>query len=338
MTELLRAPDFENLAAVLEKRAPARPTMFEYYLNERLYERFTGLPAPDTKDDYVISARLARAYAALGYDYVTLSCPWGFPGSDAHTIKTKSLNKDSLIPDSAAFDKYPWPDAGAYDYSYIERLAGELPRGQGIIVAADEGVLETVTALTGYDNLCYLLYDDEDLAESIFAKVGEIILDYYKRVIKFKGVRAILLNDDWGFQAQTLISPPHLRKLVFPWYKEAVRLAHEAGLYTILHSCGVYRPILNDLIDMGLDARHSYEDKVVPVEEAYLELQGKIAVLGGIDVDFLCRKTPEEIERRARDLANLTGYKGFAMGSGNSIPDYMPDENYLAMRRVVLEG
>jgi len=58
-------------------------------------------------------------------------------------------------------------------------------------------------------------------------------------------------------------------------------------------------------------------------------------LLGGIDVDILCQRTPEEIwadviqkGRRFRDRA-----RGYALGSGNSIPDYVPVEGYLAMIR-----
>ena len=61
----------------------------------------------------------------------------------------------------------------------------------------------------------------------------------------------------------------------------------------------------------------------------------RIGLLGGIDVDLLCRKRPEEVfdivfERgsKYRRLA-----KGYALGSGNSIPDYVPVEGYLAMVR-----
>ena len=37
-----RTPDFKNLAAVLEKKIPSRPTLFEFYLNDRLYKKYAG--------------------------------------------------------------------------------------------------------------------------------------------------------------------------------------------------------------------------------------------------------------------------------------------------------
>ncbi len=333
-----RRPDFENLATILERRAPKRPTIFEYFLNERLYTRFSGLQTPDPEDHYACASRLAKAFCAAGYDYVTLSCPWIFPSSQPDKkLASHSLNHQAVIYDRASFNRYPWPDFAAMDYGYVGRVAEELPEGMGIVMASSDGVLETATALLGYDNLCLMLYDDEELAEAIFDRIGSIILAFYKKALTLKGVRALILNDDWGFHSQTLIAPNQLRKYVFPWYRECCKLAHASGRYTILHSCGAHREILDDIVSMGIDARHSYEDKILPVEEAYNEYAGRLAVMGGIDVDFLCRKSPEEIRERARKILDETHSVGYALGSGNSIPAYVPDENYLAMTGVALD-
>ena len=90
---------------------------------------------------------------------------------------------------------------------------------------------------------------------------------------------------------------------------------------------------MDDVIDVGIDAKHSNEDTIAPYEK-WIELYGnRIGLFGGIDVDLLCQSSPEEVfdivlERgsKYRQMA-----KGFALGSGNSIPDYVPPEGFLAM-------
>jgi len=57
--------------------------------------------------------------------------------------------------------------------------------------------------------------------------------------------------------------------------------------------------------------------------------------VGGVDMDFLVRSKPEIIRNRCINLLELTGSKGYALGSGNSIPAYVPIENYLAMVGVI---
>jgi uroporphyrinogen decarboxylase len=127
-----------------------------------------------------------------------------------------------------------------------------------------------------------------------------------------------------------------MRKYVFPWHKEIVKTAHGAGKPAVLHSCGWFEGVIDDILDIGYDGRHSYEDNILPVERACELLHGRIAVLGGIDMHFLCTASQEEIKRRARALlARARQRGGYALGSGNSIPGYCPTENYLAMISVV---
>ncbi len=128
-----------------------------------------------------------------------------------------------------------------------------------------------------------------------------------------------------------MLSPSQLRRYVFPWHKAIIDLAHSCGRPVILHSCGNYTMILDDLFSLGYDGRHSYEDNIIPVEKAYEQFQGKIAVMGGIDMDFLVRSSPEQIRERCEAILQKTGCRGYALGSGNSIPEYVPFENYLAM-------
>jgi len=60
--------------------------------------------------------------------------------------------------------------------------------------------------------------------------------------------------------------------------------------------------------------------------------------MGGIDLDFVCRATPDAIYQRARWMMERTSEEGaFALGTGNSVPEYVPRENYFAMTRAILE-
>jgi len=56
-------------------------------------------------------------------------------------------------------------------------------------------------------------------------------------------------------------------------------------------------------------------------------------LLGGIDLDLLCQETPAEIieDVYAKGKRFRTAAQGFALGSGNSIPDYVPVDGYMAM-------
>jgi uroporphyrinogen decarboxylase len=90
---------------------------------------------------------------------------------------------------------------------------------------------------------------------------------------------------------------------------------------------------MDDLIDeVGIDAKHSYEDIIMPVTEAKALYGRRIAILGGFDVDRLCRSTEPEIRDYVDLLIDRVGQDGgYALGSGNSIADYVPLDHYLTM-------
>lgn len=96
---------------------------------------------------------------------------------------------------------------------------------------------------------------------------------------------------------------------------------------------------MDDLIDdVGIDARHSYEDKIMPVWQ-FKERYGKrVAVMGGFDIDRLCRLTPEEVYRETAELIRRCAPGGgWALGTGNSVASYVPVENFRAMMRAGME-
>ena len=338
-----REPDFRQMLKVLEGQAPDRDVLFELFMDRKVYQRAIGKFPDDTPLDWMRG--VAKAFAALGYDYATVhASAFHFPGSHVNQVKTRSLNDGAVITGRESFGAYPWPDPKAFDYSALRDVAPNLPGGMKLMVMGPGGVLENAIKLLGYDNLCYMLYDDEALLADIFERIGQGLVDYYHIAAAYDSVGMLMSNDDWGFNTQTMIAPAAMRKYVFPWHKEIVQIAHAAGKPALLHSCGNFSDIIGDLFDMGFDARHSYEDNIMPVEEAYELFMGnklpggKMAVLGGIDLDFLCRSTPEAIRERSKNMLIRTRERGgYALGSGNSIPDYCPMENYLAMLSVIDE-
>jgi uroporphyrinogen decarboxylase len=174
----------------------------------------------------------------------------------------------------------------------------------------------------------------------LFGEIGSRLEEYYRIAVRHPAVGACISNDDWGFKTQTLFSPPQMRKYVFPWHKRIAAAIHAGGMRAILHSCGHFERVIDDVIvEMGYDARHSYEDAILPVEQSYERYGARIAHLGGIDLDYICRAAPNEVYRRSKAMLWRGMEKGgYALGSGNSVPDYIPDEGYFAMTRAALEG
>ena len=321
---------------VLEKQTPKRPVMFDFIIGAEKEKLLVGNDyKTNTEFDRIITT--INAFNSGGYDHTPIIIRGlNFTrnqGIHIDGVQTKSLNEGTVITDRKSFQQYKWPEIHDCDFSIIKKAGQYMGKGMKMIPFSLDGILENTIGILGYENLCMLLYDDLQLVEDVFENVGKRIVQYYEKCIEYDEVGAVLCNDDWGFNTQTMLPPKMLEKYVFQWYKHIVEIVHSKGKYAILHSCGYYQDIINNVIDyMKFDGRHSYEDKIIKVEKAYEDLYPDIAVMGGIDVDFLARSNPYDIYKRCKNIILASKDKGgYALGSGNSVPDYIPNENYLAM-------
>jgi uroporphyrinogen decarboxylase len=90
---------------------------------------------------------------------------------------------------------------------------------------------------------------------------------------------------------------------------------------------------MDDLIDdVSIDGKHSYEDTILDVREAKRQWGDRIAVLGGLDMDFMCTADETDIRKRTNDTlqACMPG-GGYCLGTGNTVANYVPLDHYLAM-------
>ncbi|TFH06339.1 MAG: hypothetical protein E4H09_00430 [Spirochaetales bacterium] len=350
-----REPDFRQFLRVLRNQVPDRPVLYELFLNDVLYQRLAGRPAPvrpgATASPGEIAAYLptagkwyADAFAAAGYDYATLSPTLPYPGlrfrSTGHQkLRSHSLNEGAVISGWNDVESFPWPDTTALDPAAVDAVTSEFPDWMQATFVIPNGILENLIELVGYDQLCYLLVDDRPLVKEISDRIGASLMGFYNVIASHPRVGFLIVNDDWGFKTQTMISPDDLREFVFPWVRKFTAAAQEAGKPVLLHSCGQLESVMDDVIDdLGFSAKHSFEDVILPIEDAYERWGERIALMGGIDVDYLCTANAEAITTRSRAMLERAANRGgYALGSGNSIPEYIPTNAYFAMTRAALE-
>lgn len=342
-------PDFGRFDRVLRRQGePDRVPFYELYSNiQDQVLAAIGKLDPEEKDDPDLPAqeRQRRQWkrhvdymVSLGYDYVHVG-PRGFsfPLGERPTAMTPSgeiayLRADThTIANRRDFEEYAWPDMTQVDYSPLDQITPQLPPGMRGICGSS-GVLENVMWLLGYEGISFLLYDDEPLVRDMFDAVGSRIAEYVGKCAAYEAVGAMVMGGDMGFNTQTMVAPDVLREYVFPWHRKIVEAAHRHDKPIILHSCGNLSEIMEDIIDCGWDARHSYEDAIQPVWEIKEQWGDRIAVLGGFDMDKICRMSQDEIRAHTRLLIDRCAPGGgWALGTGNSVAPYVPVESFLTM-------
>ena len=193
------------------------------------------------------------------------------------------------------------------------------------------GPFEWVSQMMGIQGLSYAIIDQPDLVAAMFDKIGSLIVAANRQLATMDAVGALRQGDDLGYKTSTFLSPSDLRRYVFPTYKRMVDIAHRADKPFVLHSCGQLESVYHDLIDtVGIDAKHSFEEVILPVDHFKRRFGDRVTPLGGLDVDVVCRSSEgdlREYTRRKIEACFADGY--YALGTGNSLTDYMPVENYL---------
>jgi uroporphyrinogen decarboxylase len=278
----------------------------------------------------------------LGYDIVRFETDMGFQKNVLETPDTAlgstrprpwANEHRGTITSWEDFETYPWPrleETDFFPYEYVDR---HLPDGMGFAACHAGGIYEHLSWIMSYEGLCLNLYDNPELVQAVSEKIGSLLIGFYRHLLDLERMVAIFPGDDMGFKTGTLVSPETLRRFCLPWHKRISAMVHEKKLPYFLHSCGNLESIMPYLIEeVGIDGKHSFEDAILPVEEFQLRYGGEIAVLGGLDINVLSLASPEQVRGRTRHLMEVCGHRGrYAVGSGNSIPSYIPVDNYLAM-------
>ena len=341
-------PDYRNIVDCAWNKEAKRLPLYEHNVAFEKIGEITGtdmlsLFQGDDRDLHEFFRIYCNFFKDHGYDVVTFERCIGeiMPGSGA-------LGDSRVIPviqDEEDFRKYPWAELEEYYFQknakYFLALRDEMPDGMKAIGGVGNGIFECVQDLTGYEGLCYILADDEDLYRALFQKVGETNLKIWKRFMKEYGdIYCVLrFGDDLGYKSNTLLSTEDIKNLIFPQYKPIVDLVHSYQKPFLLHSCGKIFGVMDELIEnVGINAKHSNEDQIAPFPVWAEKYGDKIGNFGGADVDVVCNASKQELKEYILDVISKSkNHGGFAFGTGNSIPDYVPAESYLNMIEIVRE-
>ncbi len=277
----------------------------------------------------------------VGYDYVTASAivPIRRTGANLkndpnyeETVRLWQEEHKGLIMNREDYDAYTWPSTDSVNIMAIDLLAGMMAPEIKVLCFV-MGIFEDLRVLMSFEQMAYKSIDEPELLGEILEHLTVLCEAAVEKAAVHPACGAIFYADDLGHTNSTIVSPKFMRKWVFPLQKRIADACHKHGKPFILHCCGQVDAIMDDLIEtVGIDARHSFQDNIEPVEEVYKKYGDRIAILGGVDVDLLSRGTPDQVRARTREILEVCAPGGgYCMGSGNTVPNFAKVENYYAM-------
>jgi len=325
--------DFAQFLKVLTRTGvPTHLPCYEHVASPGFIARRMGVPFQQmTMDDEIYWETYVGFWLGMGFDCVPIEIPLNCPLPSGHGATSEESEAKVVFRTLAEAEAYPWPDdAHPLDFRHYETAARYLPAGVKLVAGVCAGPYEWASMMLGTVGLSYALADEPELVEYVFARIGRLHTSAVRQLATMDAIGALRQGDDLGFKSSTFLPPALLRQFVFPTYRAMVDLAHAQGKPFILHSCGNLAEVYDDLVDIGIDAKHSFEDIILPVEEFKRQYGTRMTPLGGLDVDTICRSDEASLRAYTRHKVEQCFADGYwAIGTGNSLTDYMPVENYL---------
>ena len=258
-----------------------------------------------------------------------------------YAIAAQPLGQENLTV--ADIEAFAWPDPDTP--AMFEGLAEQARRWHetsDYVIGADGikvGILQTSSQLRGYDKLFMDFALDPDLAHALLSKISGLINQMYRRYMAAVGqfVQVVCLTDDQGTQNSLMISPDMFREFIKPYLKSQIEAIKESVEVKVLMHCdGAIMPILDDLIDIGVDIINPIQTVVKGFEDsAALKAKygDRLTFHAAIDVQqVMPNVTPAELRREvARRVHDLGPNGGYILAPCHNINVDIPPANVVAM-------
>ena len=335
-----RQPDFERLRTAIKRQEPDCVPFADLIVEEDVRAAFLGRPIRGFADDI-------EFWACAGYDYLPVALSIIKPGramagtamssysvyARQYTERTWADMHTGTIVSCEQCAAYPWPDVDAMHVEVLDELAQILPQGMKVLIQL--GKIFTANWLFQGAETFYLnVYDNPELIEMMYDKIGPLVYATFERVIEHPVVGAVMHPDDLAGTSGLLLDADHFRRHVFPWYKKMGKICRQLDKPMIFHSDGDIWTVMDDVVDAGFEAIHPIDPNAMDINEVMTRYGDRLALIGNIDVQLLARGTPDDIDGLVKQrISDLAPGGGYVLGSGNSVPEFVPIENYLAMLR-----
>ncbi|HHY83657.1 MAG TPA: hypothetical protein GX505_13420 [Clostridiales bacterium] len=204
------------------------------------------------------------------------------------------------------FDKMKIPDITLPERWDAIKDARE-KAGDRFLIGSGISIYERLHFIRGLENVWIDIYQSRDEMCELLDILVDMNLYTIERYSE-AGIDGYMFCDDWGLQDRLMISPKAWREIWKPRYAKIYKAAHEAGMYTFLHSCGYIMEILDDLIEAGLDVIQMDQQENMGLKNLSDRFKGRIAFFSPVDIQgTMVYGTLDDIRRYCHDMVSLLG-------------------------------
>jgi uroporphyrinogen decarboxylase len=310
----------ERVLAALSRKEPDLVPHFEWILNPRVRHAMTGL---ESELDFI--ERMDIDAVAVDTDMRKqvvdsrhYKDEWGitrvswdeYPNAVGHPIRTKDDLARLTVPD---------PDA-EYRFDSIKAAMNRFGQERAVIIRLRD-VFSQPRDLMGFSDFLAGFYTEPELVQDLM----RVSLDYNTRLaanVRELGAQIIVVGDDIAGTDGLLISPEMYRRSVFPHFRRLVQSFKALGFLVIKHSDGDIMPVMDDLVESGIDCIDPIEPRArMDLKTMKSRYGHKVALKGNVDcVKTLVSGSPLDVRRAVKACIRDAGADGgYIISSSNSI-------------------
>ena len=244
----------------------------------------------------------------------------------------------------ADLERYAWPSADWFDYSTVkarclEVKARDLPSVGG---EGGCGIAHTIN-LRGFEQAVCDPLLDEKFARTYLERMGDFFEEWNERWISAAGGELDIFRcgDEVGSNVMMHCAPELWRAFFKPQLARSFAVAKRHGLHIWFHCCGYCRPIIPDLIEIGVDMWDPAPPSVAGNDHAWLkrEYGRDLTFVGGIDHPnvLVGGSRPDVVDEVKRRIDLLAPGGGYILGPAQNMTEDIPLDNVLALYETALE-
>jgi uroporphyrinogen decarboxylase len=268
---------------------------------------------------------------------------WGITWQRPPTSYYYDMIQPALPGDITISDvlNHPWPDP--HDPGYTRGLQERVKAQRAstdcaLVLNISVWFVQCSQFVRGFEDWFVDMAANPRLMGVLFDLLTDIMLGTVGDVLAEVGdwVDVVSVSDDIGMQDRTTVSPEMYRRLIKPRQARAFRFIHDRTPAPLMyHTCGSVYAIMDDLIEIGVDALNPVQTDAACMEPARLkkEFGDRISFWGGINSSrILPWGTPEQVRDEVRRVIRILGPGGgYILNSVHNIQPNVPLENLIGM-------
>lgn len=323
----------ERVMRVLRREEPDRIPHFEWIVDPRV--RHAICPGSSMEE---FTVRMGLDAMLTGPDYASEPVGPNRFRNEWGCVVEKGREEHSMIVDAPIkclrdLDTYKPPDPRAPGRFESLRRIVKRYKGRYAIGVHLNDVLSIPRNLMGFENLMMAFADEPALVRGLVEMSVDVNVELAREVARL-GADFVFTGDDYASRQAPFVSPKVFEEMLYPGLERAVRGFHEQGLPVIKHTDGNILPILEMILDAGIDCLDPIDPIAgLDIGDIKTRYGDRIAIKGNVDcahtltfgsVEDVVRETLAVIEKAAPG-------GGLIVSSSNSIHSAVKPANYLAM-------